>query len=415
MLDNTLIIFTSDNGGWQSSHNWDRNIETRTGQTVDLRGAKEGYYEGGLRTPMIAYWPGRIAPGSETELPVAFYDYMPTFAALAGIESALPPSVDGVSFAPTLTGQGVQTQRTGLYFEGYAYNPNSAPTQIARIGDWKMIRDGDGSVQLFDLATDPSETTNRAANPAAAGVRDQLLGYITANHTPIQTHLSVLPPNVGTGNANRDGFMPFGLRPAGQAREWTLAESGDARSLVGIVRDETNQTIAVHLDDLHMVYTVELTLKASAALTSELSVELVGESGFTYFHGAFDPESLVIGSPTTVEVALTQVGLSPSTGELASDLGGALALEVSHGGAQNTLIAHSVVLRGVAPTLTAPPLVGELNDDGRNDEVHFAIFKQVCDGLNGANAFAEIATIFPAPSLSVTVISTLLDLAEVHR
>lgn len=363
VLEQTLILFTSDNGGWESSHKWDRNIETRSGQTVDLRGAKEGYYEGGLRTPMIAHWPSKIAPGSHSALPVAFYDYMPTFAELAGLESALPPNVDGVSFAPTLTGLGAQKQRTGLYFEGYAYNPNAAPTQIARVGDWKMIRSGDGSVQLFDLATDPSEIASRAADPAAATVRDQLLGYITANHTPIQTQLSVLPPNIGTGNADRDGVMAFGLRPADQTREWRLVESGDTRSFVGLVRDQTNQTIAVHLDDLHRVYTAEITLEASAAVTSKVTVELVGESGFTYFRGEFDPTSLAVGAPTTVAIALSPAGLSPNPDELASDLGGSLALKVSHGGTRDSLSAQSIRLRGAAPTLTPPQLPGDLTGD----------------------------------------------------
>lgn len=431
VLDNTLIIFTSDNGGWQSQHNWDRNIETRDGQTVDIRGAKEGYYEGGLRTPMIAYWPGKIAAGSEAALPVAFYDYMPTFAELAGVTEQLPVGADGVSFAPTLTGVGMQQQREGLYFEGYAYNPNQDATQIARIGDWKMIRHRGGAIEMFDLAGDPSETTNRAGDPTVRDVRDQLTSFILRNHAPITAHFSVLPPNVGTGNANRDGVMAFGVRPDDESRNWHVAEAGDGRNLSGAVRDESNSPIDVFLNDLHMVYTVDLSLERTAAPAPEVAIELVGSSGFTYFTGAVQTDALPIGTAQALQVTLDAVGNSPSTNELATDLGSTLSLRLTHDGEAGDLLASNIALAGADAVLTLAPLLGDLtgdgavdaadwlvfranlfgdlsglssaealargdlNGDGRNDEQDFELFKLVYNGIHGADALAKLAASVP--------------------
>ena len=343
---NTLIIFTSDNGGWQSKHEWDRNVETRGGKTVDIRGAKEGYYEGGLRTPMIAYWPGKIQPGSESDLHVAFYDYLPTFAELAGAASSIPEVTDGVSFAPTLSGVGRQKAREGLYFEGYRYNPNSTPTKVARIGDWKLIQSPDGGLQLYDLATDPSETTNRASDTKVEATRRQLLKFIDANHTPIASHLSILPDDVGTGNARRDGVMSFGLRKTDQQRKWSATAKGDAKQFSTVVLGGDKQAIDLHLDDLHMEYKTKLTLKPSGKSRPELAVELVGESGFTYLCGVVATKSLETGVAKTLTVTLLQTGVSPKQDDLASDLGKNLTLRTSHDGPDGALELGEVTLVG---------------------------------------------------------------------
>lgn len=354
VLESTLLIVTSDNGGWQSEHEWPRNAETRDGQTVVLRGAKEGYYEGGLRTPMIAYWPGTIRAGSKSNLPVAFYDFLPTFAELAGDPAAAPPGTDGVSFAPTITGRGEQRQRAGLYFEGYRYDPNSTPTRVARMGDWKMIKTPDGVTELYDLAADPSEQTNRASDPTARDQRCRLSEFIDTNHTPIGSHFAVLPPQVGSGSARRDGVMTFGVRPEAGIREWTVDVSGDARSLVGPARDDAGEAIAVYLDDLHTQWTAELCLTLTGGAPPVLTVELAGQSGFVYFRGSLDADRLDPDASTRVRVAAPGVGVSPSSEQLNRDLGAELTVRVFHDGPPGVLRADRLRLVGVKATLGPP-------------------------------------------------------------
>jgi arylsulfatase A-like enzyme len=111
---NTLVIFTSDNGGLK---NFDKEFDNNG----ELEGFKGNLNEGGLRVPCIAYWPGRIEAGATSEEPLAFWDFMPTFAELAGIRPPAP--IDGVSFVPTLTKKGKQAAHKYLFFayRGKAY------------------------------------------------------------------------------------------------------------------------------------------------------------------------------------------------------------------------------------------------------------------------------------------------------
>jgi arylsulfatase A-like enzyme len=166
---NTLVIFTSDNGpitaGGQDPEFFDSN--------GPLRDLKFTLYEGGIRVPFIARWPGRIAPGSEATLISDFCDLFPTFAVLAGAK--LPAGLDGVSILPTLTGQPArQSRRDHFYWE-------AAPQQAVRRGDWKAYRAAPGRpVELYDLATDIGETRDVAhTHPDIA---TQLTQLLTASH-----------------------------------------------------------------------------------------------------------------------------------------------------------------------------------------------------------------------------------------
>ena len=113
-IDNdTLVFFTSDNGGT------DTGPSRKFHSNGPYRGAKEkvdeGMYEGGIRTPMIARWPGKFRSGSKSDLPWSFWDFLPTAAEVAGVET--PRNLDGISVLPTLTGGRRQPLHEYLYWE----------------------------------------------------------------------------------------------------------------------------------------------------------------------------------------------------------------------------------------------------------------------------------------------------------
>jgi len=151
--ENTLVIFTSDNG----PHEEGGADPTFFGRDGKLRGLKRQTYEGGIRIPFIARWPGTISPGRVEDTQIAFYDVMPTFCEITG---ATCPVTDGISFLPTLSGKGRQKKHSFLYWEFHETD------QIAlRQGDWKMVVI-EGVPHLYDLSRDIHEDHDVAAeNP----------------------------------------------------------------------------------------------------------------------------------------------------------------------------------------------------------------------------------------------------------
>ena len=157
--ENTLIVFTSDNGTTYTGGVDAAFFES----TAGLRGLKGSVYEGGIRVPMIARWTGRIEPGAVSEHVSAFWDMVPTFAALTGADH--PDGIDGVSMVPTLLGTGPQPEHDALYWE---YHGLMRGQQAVRLGRWKAVRmgghdDADAPIELYDLEADRGETTDVAA------------------------------------------------------------------------------------------------------------------------------------------------------------------------------------------------------------------------------------------------------------
>ncbi|QDU89684.1 Arylsulfatase precursor [Pirellulimonas nuda] len=167
VLDNTLIIFTSDNGAGPAGGMGENRINTPEIQGV-LRGGKRDLYEGGIRMPTFAYWNGTIAPGAESDLLNDLADFQATAADLGGVLPRV--GIDGVSILPTLTGEGEQRLRKGLLFENdqpsWLSEPDTDWTII--VGDMKLIRRRDGVNELYNLATDVGEANplDLAANAA---------------------------------------------------------------------------------------------------------------------------------------------------------------------------------------------------------------------------------------------------------
>jgi len=156
---NTLVLFASDNGA-MSEGGWSRDNFKSSGQ---LRGGKRDLYEGGIRVPLIAWWPGQIRPGRTSSHLSAFWDFVPTACEIASIEP--PKDSDGISYLPTLVGR-LQEQQAHdyLYWEFY----EQGGKQAVRRGDWKAVRlDAITSparpIELYNLAEDVSETRDIAA------------------------------------------------------------------------------------------------------------------------------------------------------------------------------------------------------------------------------------------------------------
>ena len=177
---NTLVLFSSDNGT-SFSPGVDYSFFNSVG---GFRGLKMELYEGGIRVPFIARWPGKIAKNSSSNLLSIQYDMMATLAELTGIKSI---STDGISFLPTLLGQTEkQQQHHFLYFE---YPENGGQIAV-RLGDWKGIRknikkDLFSPWELYNLKTDPFEKQNLATqNPAILAEMDKIVAR-EHQHAPI--------------------------------------------------------------------------------------------------------------------------------------------------------------------------------------------------------------------------------------
>ncbi len=170
--DDTLVLFTSDNGTTHLKRQVDFEFFESVGP---LRGLKGRLYEGGIRVPFIARWPGRIKAGSTSGHVSAAWDVLPTLAEVVGAEK--PVDIDGVSFAATLFGKGRQKEHEFLYWEFPSYGGQVA----VRMGDWKGIRAGlmkkpNAAIELYDLKEDVGEKNDVAEKyPEVAGRIQQIM------------------------------------------------------------------------------------------------------------------------------------------------------------------------------------------------------------------------------------------------
>jgi arylsulfatase A-like enzyme len=170
-LENTLIVFSSDNGPTDENHHSYKFFNS----SGSLKGYKRDVYEGGVRVPMFAYWKGKIAAGKSTDHQATFYDVMPTLAEVAGTKSL--NKTDGVSFLPELLGKENQQKHDFLYFEIQEGRSVKGFKQSIRFGKWKAVRIGDNYyTELYDLSVDLYEQNDVSAKyPALVNKANKIL------------------------------------------------------------------------------------------------------------------------------------------------------------------------------------------------------------------------------------------------
>ena len=195
--DNTIVMFSSDNGTTHLEQEVDYEFFHSVGP---LRGLKGSLYEGGIRVPMIARWPGKIPAGTTSDHLSAFWDVMPTIAELTGVKP--PAGIDGISFAPTLLGRPEQQkEHEYLYWEFPSYGGQ----QAVRMGDWKGVRQNmlrrnnpdPLKIELYNLKDDVGESRDVAADHPEIVAR--IRAIMQAAHVP--SKLFPMPPIDRQGTA----------------------------------------------------------------------------------------------------------------------------------------------------------------------------------------------------------------------
>ena len=202
LADNTLVIFTSDNGAFLG--------------VADLRPLRlgKGYlYEGGIRVPLIVRWPGVVKPGTVCKTPVISTDFFPTLLQAAGVKSKAGETLDGESLLPVLKQTG-RLKRDAIHFHypNYAWHGSNRLGSAIRKGHYKLIqRADDGSVELYDLSEDLSEKRDLAKSKpqVAAKLKKELAAWLRETK-------AALPKPVKTGFERRtvEGFTVHVTRAA---------------------------------------------------------------------------------------------------------------------------------------------------------------------------------------------------------
>lgn len=175
--ENTMIIFTSDNGG--------------TPQFVaPLNGSKGALYEGGIRVPAVVWWKGISKRGRSFDEPVLSMDFYPTIAELTGVRLPAGQAIDGISLLPVLKGESDSLKRSAVFWHFPCYIGRGEPSSAIRMGDWKLIEKfQDQSFELYHLSVDPGEQRNLATTQPAqlSRLRDALRSWQESLKAPRPT------------------------------------------------------------------------------------------------------------------------------------------------------------------------------------------------------------------------------------
>ncbi len=163
LSDNTMIVFTSDNGGLYRRYDYREHADDNVASLAPLKGEKGSLHEGGVRVPLIVKYPPLTKPGSVCSEPAISYDFYPTFVDLAGGSLPTNQTIDGLSLKPVLSDAKANLNRDAIHWH-YPHYHHDRPASSIRDRDWKLIEylDGTGDVELYHLTEDIGETKNVA-------------------------------------------------------------------------------------------------------------------------------------------------------------------------------------------------------------------------------------------------------------
>ena len=192
LTDNTLVIFTSDNGPTHRGKDPRFHVGGAACTFFNSNGGLKGYkgscYEGGIRVPCVVRWPGKVQPGSQSDFPSYFPDWFPTLAKI--VSGKLPPNqkLDGIDLAPVLTGASTPARDQPFLWDFHGYRG----IQAVRDGDWKAVRrnmqakhpEKRGKWELYNLATDPQESSDVALQHE--DIIERMDAAFRANQTPVK-------------------------------------------------------------------------------------------------------------------------------------------------------------------------------------------------------------------------------------
>ena len=186
LTQNTIVVFTSDNGGVSAGDN-------KATSNLPLRGGKGRQWEGGIREPCYIVWPQTIAPGSLCDTPVTGTDFFPTLLGVTGQQPLANQHVDGVSLEPLLHGGTIDDRNLYWHYPHYG-NQGGEPSSIITRGDWKLIHYyEDDRDELYNIALDPGEAKNLTVSQPERAKRmryelDQWLLSVDARRPTVNQH-----------------------------------------------------------------------------------------------------------------------------------------------------------------------------------------------------------------------------------
>lgn len=175
LSDNTIVIFTSDNGGVSAG-------DGKATSNLPLRGGKGRQWEGGIRVPFHIQWPGVTTPGSTNDTPVTGADFYPTLLAMTGQSLKPKQHVDGVNLVPLLKGESIKDRPLFWHYPHYG-NQGGEPSSIIRKGDWKLIHYyEDGRNELYNVRTDKGEQNPVNDPDRASELKQQLMAFLKSTN-----------------------------------------------------------------------------------------------------------------------------------------------------------------------------------------------------------------------------------------
>ena len=216
--DNTMIVFTSDNGGLYRRYDYQESADDDVTSMAPLKGEKGSLHEGGVRVPLIIKYPPLTTPGSVSNEPTISYDFYPTFVDLAGGKLPVNQIIDGQSLVPLLDSSATALDRDALHWH-YPHFHHDRPASSIRERDWKLIEylDGTGDLELYHLATDMGETNN--LNQSKPGRAADLRKKLQTWRTEVLARMPIPNPHYSAERAHEWWSMRTGRPVPSETRK----------------------------------------------------------------------------------------------------------------------------------------------------------------------------------------------------